>query len=322
MALTVTGVDANGRVTPKGTNVIIPMLNAGIGDIVFCKSSGDPRDPANLLVVGRGTNSTTSATLNGLVYYRYGVIYGFVNGLAMVVADRADVGKKWTTLSSSDIGPNYGWGKILMRNGNGSSHVYAAMNLRRTYDMNGNFTGSALHPTAAWTAGGLMKYSDFTGSVGAEARALYGSGLAGYKNYLAQVLRVNGAPGTCFGAVASNVKVHEFGRYMMQQALAAGIENYPAFQECYNYAVAGTGDVAGNWWLSSMFELGEQMIDAHFDLANEGLINDLNFASSRWSCVRFDSGSAWLSYNYGMSNINGFAGELAVRPVTLLKLVS
>lgn len=119
--------------------------------------------------------------------------------------------------------------------------------------------------------------------------------------------------------MASNVKVHEFGRYMMQQALAAGIENYPAFQECYNYTVAGTGDVAGNWWLSSMFELGEQMIDAHFDLANEGLINDLNFASYRWSCVRYDSGNAWNYNNNGMSNNNGFANELAVRPVTKLR---
>lgn len=167
-----------------------------------------------------------------------------------------------------------------------------------------------------------MSYSTFTGTSGSEARALYGSGLAGYKNYLAQVLRVNGAPGTCFGAMASGIKVHEFGRYMMSLAVAAGIDNYPAFEECYNYTVSGTGDIAGNWWLSSMFELGEQFIDAHFAPVNEGLINDLNFASHRWSCVRCDSGTAWGSDNRGMSGNAGFAYEFAVRPVTLLRLVS
>ena len=322
MALNVTVDPSTGRVIPKGTDVIIPKLNAGIGDIVFCKSGSDPRDPANLLVMGRGTNSSTSATLNGSTYYRYGGIYGFVNGLAMVVADRTDVSKQWTTLSSSSIGPEYGWGKILMRNGKGSSHVYAAMNLQRTYDLNGNYTGTSLHPTAAWTGGGLMPYSTFTGTGGAEARALYGGGLAGYKNYLAQMLRVNGAPGTCFGAVASEVKAHEFGRYMMGLAVAAGIANYPAFQECYNYVVSGTGDVAGNWWLPSMFELGELMIDEHLNLANEGLINDIGISSYRWSCVRYSTGLAWFYADIGMSDARGFAFSLAVRPVTLLKLVS
>ena len=320
MALTITGVDANGRVTPKGTNVIIPMQSAGIGDIVFCKSGGDPHDPSNLLVVGRGTSSASVATLNSLTYYRYGTIYGFVNGFAMIVADRADVGKAWTSLSSSQLGPEYGWGKILLRNGKGSDHVYAAMNLQRTYDLNGNYDGSDLHPGHAWT-GGLMSYSTFSGSTGAAARALYGEGLAGYKNYLTQVMRVNGAPGTCFGAVAANVKVHEFGRYMMSLAVAAGISNYPAFKECYDYTVSGTGDAAGNWWLPSMFEMGELMIDAHLNLVNEGLINDVDFASYRWSCVRYDSGVAWFYYYAGMSAHAGFGYEFAVRPVTLLKLV-
>lgn len=38
--------------------------------------------------------------------------------------------------------------------------------------------------------------------------------------------------------------------------------------------------------------------------------------------VRYDSGSAWICNLYGMSDSNGFADALAVRPVTLLKLNS
>lgn len=40
-----------------------------------------------------------------------------------------------------------------------------------------------------------------------------------------------------------------------------------------------------------------------------------------WSCVRVSSGLAWYYYNVGISNHLGFAsGQLAVRPVTLLRL--
>ena len=52
MALTVTGIDpATGRVTPKGTNVIIPPGSAGIGDVVFCLSGADPQVASNLRVL-------------------------------------------------------------------------------------------------------------------------------------------------------------------------------------------------------------------------------------------------------------------------------
>ena len=43
-----------------------------------------------------------------------------------------------------------------------------------------------------------------------------------------------------------------------------------------------------------------------------------HISSNRWSCVRYSTGNAWNYNNNGMSNNNGFANSLAVRPVTKL----
>lgn len=308
MALNVS-IQSDGRIGPKaGAFVLIPPQNAGIGDLVFKNSGGDVR------VYGRGT--VNASTHDG--YTLYGCIYGFVNGQTMIIAPFEKGGKTW----GSDIGPAFGWGAIRMRNGFGSNHVYATMNIARTYDLRSNFSGSALHPTSGWADGGMMGYDQFAAST--PATTLYGSGVAGYKNYLAQTLRVNGVPGTCFGATAEDstygkVKVHEFGKYMMGLAVAAGISNFPAFEACYNHE----GNT--NWWLPSMFELGELMIDEHLDRVNEnalsGVFDGVSNSSDRWSCVRYVSGHAW-SYDYtGLSYYTGFGYAFAVRPVTLLKLV-
>lgn len=308
MSLTITGIDSSGRITPKGDNVRVPLENAGIGDVVF-------KSGTSLRVYGRGTVKSTS--IDG--YSIYGAIYGFVNGQSMIVAPNEKGGKTW----GSDIGPAFGWGAIRMRNGNGSNHVYATMNIQRTYDLNGNFSGSALHPTCGWTGGGMMSESGFNSST--EAQALYGTGTAGYKNYLRQTLRVNGVPGTCFGATADDstygkVKVHEFGKYMMRLAVAAGITGFPAFEACYNHNEGG-----GVWWLPSMFDLGELMIDEHLDRVNEnalsGVFDEVSKSSYRWSCVRYGSGSAWTYTGVGVSSYTYYSDVLAVRPVTLLKLV-
>ncbi|MBR4757810.1 MAG: hypothetical protein IK084_03275 [Bacteroidaceae bacterium] len=321
MALSVTGLDSNGRVTPKGTNVIIPMQSAGIGDIVFCKSGSDPYTPSNLLVVGRGTNSATSATLNSNTYYRYGVIYGFVAGMAMIIADKADESLYWATSNSPTLPsgtPEYGGGTCLMRNG--KKATYVQMNTERNASY---ITGSsASQPTdglltSAYQSTPLTS-STFASSANTETKQRFGSWL----EYIRQTLRVNGAPGTCFGAVASGVKVHEFGRWMTKKLHAQSTSAFPAANACSTYKVSNTGDAAGNWWLPSMFELGELMIDSHLGLVNEGLINDVSTSSYRWSCVRFSSSNAWR-YDYaGVSSYIGFSDyRLTVRPVTLLKLV-
>lgn len=301
MGLTITGIDANGRVTPKGTNVLIPKESAGIGDLVFKSGS-------NIRIYGRGTVSAT--TIDG--YTLYGAIYGFVAGMAMIVAPNAgETSGAWLSSGSSTVGPEYGAGTVLMRNGQKTSY-YAQMNTNtnQNYITGG---GSAPYQLGSAYQATSLTASSFAGSASADVKARFGSWL----EYIRQTLRVNGAPGTPFGAVAAGVKVHEFGRWMTRQIVTTHGSAAVAANHCYNY-----NEGNGTWWLPSMFELGELMIDEHLNKVNENsAILSVSAGSYRWSCVRYSSGDAWL-YDYtGMSNCNGFTYGLTVRPVTLLKLV-
>ncbi len=301
MALAVTGLDANGRVTPKGSNVVIPPESAGIGDLIF-------KNGSTVKVIGRGTASGTTISIGGVSYTLYGAIYGFVNGEAMVVApDAAETTKTWGAYPSG--APTIGAGTVLMRNGLKTSY-YAQMNTAQqaSNDSYRGTAGSNVHPTAAYS-GGVMTESTFNSS--AAAKAIYGT----WWNYLRQTLRVNGAPGSPFGAVADGVKVHEFGRYMGRTYFSSS--TYPAGNYCYAYNEGG-----GTWWLPSMFELGELMIDEHINKINENSgILSVSKGVYRWSCVLYSSSNAWYYSGYGMSGYIGFTNSFTVRPVTLLKLV-
>ena len=301
MALSVTGIDSNGRVTPKGTNVLIPKESAGIGDLVFKSGS-------SIRIYGRGTVSAT--TIDG--YTLYGAIYGFVAGMAMIVAPNAgETSGAWLSSGSSTVGPEYGWGTVLMRNG--IKCTYAQMNTARqsSNDAYRGTAGTNVHPTASYD-GGVMTESTFNSNTN-NVKSYYGS----WKEYLRQTLRVNGVPGTPFGAVADGVKVHEFGRWMTKQIVTTHGSAAAAAYHCYNY-----NEGNGTWWLPSMFELGELMIDEHLNKVNENsTILSVSDGSDRWSCVRASSGDAWIYYHYGMPNYYGFTGGFTVRPVTLLKLV-
>jgi len=301
MALSITGFDANGRITPKGTNVVIPPESAGIGDLVYKSGS-------TYKVIGRGTASATTISIGGTSYTLYGAIYGFVNGEAMIVApNAAETTKAWGSYPSG--APTIGAGKVLMRNGLKTDY-YAQMNTKRQMasDSYRGTAGSNVHPTAAYN-GGVMTESTFNSS--AAAKAIYGT----WWNYLRQTLRVNGAPGSPFGAVASGVKVHEFGRYMGRTYF--GSSTYTAGYYCYTYNEGG-----GTWWLPSMFELAELMIDEHLDKVNENsAILSVDNGAIRWSCVLSSSTYAWIYDNAGMSSYYAFSYSFTVRPVTLLKLV-
>ena len=310
MSLSVTGVDANGRITPKGTNIIIPPEGAGIGDLIFKSGS-------TYKVIGRGTASASSISIGGTTYTLWGCIYGFVNGMAMVVAP-SETSAYWATSNSPTLPsgtPEYGSGTVLMRNGARTSY-YAQMN---TAQNSGYITGGGSAPvtlSSAYQATSLTS-STFASSASADIKNKYGS----WTEYIRQTLRVNGAPGTPFGAAvpASNVKVHEFGRWMTRKLYQQSSTAFPAAKHCYEY-----GEGGGTWWLPSMFELGELMIDEHLNKVNENssVMTSVSAGSGRWSCVRVSSSDAWTYDNLGVSYGVGFASyQLTVRPVTLLKLV-
>lgn len=300
MPLSITGFDANGRIIPKGVNVVIPPESAGIGDLIYKSGS-------SVKVIGRGTANATSISISGTTYNLYGIIYGFTNGEAMIIAPQELGGKTWGAYVEGM--PIYGAGTVLMRNGLKST--YAQMN---TAQNSGYITGGSSAPvqlTSAYQATSLTA-SSFSDSASDEIKARYGT----WEEYIRQTLRVNGAPGSPFGAVATNVKVHEYGRYI-GKTYAGTQASGTALRSCYDY-----GEGGGTWWLPSMFELGELMIDEHLNKVNENsaVAASVPPSSNRWSCVLYSSDYAWLYNNSGMSLNYGFTYGLAVRPVSLLKL--
>ena len=306
MGLAVTGFDANGRITPKGSNIVVPPQSAGIGDLIFKSGS-------TVKVIARGTASGTTISIGGSSYTLYGAIYGFVNGEAMVVApNAAETSKAWGSYPSG--APTYGAGTPLMRNGNRTDY-YAQMN---TATNQSYITGGSSAPVtlaSAYQATSLTS-SSFAGSASADIKKRYGT----WWEYIRQTLRVNGAPGTPFGAVGGGCKVHEFGRWMGRTYFTSS--SFPAGYYCYHDYPASLNEADGTWWLPSMFELAELMIDEHLNKVNENSgILSVSAGATRWSCVCDSSSDAWYYSVYGMSVVRGFSSSSTVRPVTLLRLV-
>lgn len=299
MALNVTGLDANGRITPKGTNVVIPPESAGIGDLVYKSGS-------TYKVIGRGTASATSISIGGSTFTLYGCVYGFVNGEAMIVAPNA--AETTAAFGSHPSGaPDFG-NLPYMRNG--LRHTYAQMNTARNASYITGGSSAPVQLASAYQATSLTA-STFAGSASADIKKRYNT----WDEYIRQTLRVNGVPGTPFGAVGGGCKVHEFGRWMGRSFFSSS--SFPAGYHCYTYNEGG-----GTWWLPSMFELAELMIDDHLNKVNENsAILSVNVGVHRWSCVLSSSADAWFYISVGMSNHAAFSDSLAVRPVTLLKLV-
>lgn len=294
MALSITGLDANGRVTPKGTDIIIPPAGAGIGDLIYKSGS-------SFIVIGCGTANASTISKNGTSYTLYGCIYGFVNGEAMVVAPN-DLGNM-TWGAYNDGMPIVSPGAVLMRNGVKTSY-YAQMNTERNRGYISDGSGYPEILQSAYQACGSE--SGFSGT------PQHGT----FTEYIRQTLRVNGAPGSPFGAVATNVKVHEFGRWMAKK-FGPNQASGTAMRACYDY-----NEGRGTWWLPSMFELGELMIDEHLNRVNSnGVIGGVSTGSHRWSCVPYSSSAAWSYAAFGMSDRLGFGYSFVVRPVTLFKLI-
>lgn len=336
MALTVTGVDANGRVTPKGTNVIIPPESAGIGDIVLMNASRDVK------IVGWGTYSSGSLPSG---YVAYGVIYGFVNGMARIVA-LSETSRRWTMAASDSgsesssgsdnvsggypvAGSTVGGGNNAMRNG--KKTTYVGMNLNSL--MQNNYTGgnTILHPSAAWGAEQIMSKANFDAlsAGGGNAKTLYGT----WENYVRQTMAIRN-PGSCFAAHDSDHKIHEQGKwntYLLGQYTKSNPDSntqggtacwYPAANYCYNYYVSGTGETADshNWWLPSMDELLDLMIDDHWKKVNTCGATTLSNRAYRWSSIRNSATSAWTCSGNGFCYDSYVRNAFTARAVSLLKI--
>ena len=344
-------IDSAGRVVTGRTNVIIPPENAGVGDVILCKSGADPhaldanRKPANLLVVGWGTYDASNLPSG---YVPYGAIYGFVNGMARVCA-LTEAARRWT-MAASDTGSEassgasgtevnggyrvegstVGGGKNRMRNGQPAT-TYVGMNLDSLMQNSYQGENTILHPTAAWTATAVMSKGNFEAlsAGGGNAKDIYGT----WENYVRQVMAIRN-PGSCFMAHDSTHKVHEQGKwntYLLGQYTASNSDSntsgsaacwYPAANYCFNYAVSGTGESASshNWWLPSMDELYDLMIDAHWRKVSTCGATTLGNRVNRWSSIRYYATNAWHYGGYGFANDGTVRYAFYARPVTLLQL--
>ena len=340
-------IDTNGRVVTGRTNVVIPPENAGVGDLVYCKASADPKVASNLKVIGWGTvSNANNITIDSVTYVLYSVIFGFCNGMAYVVA-KEEVTRRWSMLAS-DTGSEASSGSTSLNSGyqlvgstistnnniirNGAKGTYAGMNLNSL--MQNSYTGAntILHPTAAWGPSVVMSKANFDALAlgGGNAKDLYGT----WENYVRQTMCIVN-PGSCFAATDGDRKPHEQGKwntYLLGQYTKTSPDTnanntgdcwYPAANYCYNYAVSGTGESASshNWWLPSMFELRMLMADEHWSKVNTCGATTLNNRLDRWSSIRCFAAEAWDYAALGWSDYDGTRYAYTARPVTLLKLI-
>ncbi len=341
-------INSNGRIVANPVNpVVIPPENAGVGDIVYCKSGADPQVASNLKIIGWGTvNNANNITIDNNTYVCYGVIYGFVNGMARVVA-LEEAAYRWT-MAASDTGNPTSSGSSNVDGGypvadstvggdnnamrNGKKTTYVGMNLNSL--MQNSYTGAntIVHPSAAWGAEQVMSKANFNALTagGGNAKDLYGT----WENYVRQVMAIRN-PGSCFAAHDSDHKVHEqgkwntylLGRYNNTDNPDSNTSGgttcwYPAANYCFNYYVASTGETAANhnWWLPSMDELYDLMVDDHWNKVNTCGATTLGNRVNRWSSIRYSGVHAWHYVYNGFCNDYGVRAAFTARPVTLLKL--
>ena len=330
-------IGTDGRVVTGRTNVIIPPENAGVGDLILKNSNGDVK------IVGWGTYDSSNLP-SGFV--AYGVIYGFVNGMARIVA-LSEVSRCWTmdasasgdgsSTQSTNINGGYdlagstvGGGTNKMRNGKPATSL-VGMNLDSL--MQNSYTGAntIVHPSAAWGAEQVMSKANFNALTagGDNAKTLYGT----WENYVRQVMAIRN-PGSCFAAHDSDHKVREQGKwntYLLGRYTKASPDSntsggtacwYPAANYCFNYYVSNTGETAAshNWWLPSMDELLDLMVDDHWSKVNTCGATPLGNRVTRWSSIRSSAGLAWYYNTNGFCNSDYVRYACTARPVSLLQI--
>lgn len=308
MALSISVNATTGRISGV-TNQVIPPENAGIGDLIFKSSTGD------FVVVGCGTATGNTVTVSNKTYTLWGGIYGFVAGMAMVCAPYNLPEKAWGTVATGT--PKFNTPPVMR---NGKSSATAQMNTARNsnYIKGGSQSPAPTILESAHQATPLSK-DNFATNATDDIKARFGT----WTEYIRQTLRVLGVPKTPFGAATTGVKVHEFGRWM-GKTCGPGSSVGTAMRDCYDYTGPLNTDPAGTWWLPSMFELGELMIDEHLNRLKKN--NNTAWASpgtnsQYWSCVLATGSAAWRYRDMGLCDTNSISNERWVRPVTLIRLV-
>ena len=164
------------EITYNVKNVVIDNDKAGIGDVIFASSNPTIDSYGNITSTVKVISGPT-ATASGITGYTVclGVIYGFENGYAKIMAPTQFSSTKWAENSSNNLSSSTTGGTILASNlpdglstdyvgggtirlRNGSLATYACMNVTRTMSTLSSSTATSS------TSGRLTPNSAYYGS--------------------------------------------------------------------------------------------------------------------------------------------------------------
>lgn len=179
-------------------------------------------------------------------------------------------------------------------------------------------------------SGDPIRYSRYNSTDNPAIVAFYGSGEAGYTNYIrAKMVRI---------PYAKNAMLSKYGRVLTTALIAVTFVDadgatkpaYPAAHNAYNTAigtVAGytTGLETGAWWLPSFVEMYDIICDRQLNLLDKVNVSLLAIGGTRisptdhyWSSTEYSSINSWY-YNgsFGILYFNFTKNySYSVRPVT------
>lgn len=320
-------------------NIIIPLLQASIGDAIAIKTGVTGETPSDFIaVVGSTVVSTPPSG-----YAWYGVVYG-KERQGLMVAHHNQASRKWAeyedtatygniaagatvtfdaTQHSSIIDNTVGGGRNGMLNGNLSTNVAMSLSEVITRVNVSSNTSTALHPSSAHLSNSTvcpMNKTNFEANVNG-AKSKFGN----YEAYVAQTQPLlKGYAAGCFQPRCGWINSKQMCDYSGTRAYIAGNSAayavFPPAEYCRSIKVAS--EAANHWWLPDMYELAIMMRDESFATcattasAMGGSYHGTN--SIRWSSVRNDSTSVWYYDNYGFSYVGRFLLNLLACPVTLV----
>ena len=304
-------------------NTIISLDKASIGDGIAILNGSTGKEKSHFVAVIADTVSSTPPS----GYTWYGVVYGRErNGL--MVAYHTHTSKSWATTGSGSVSitfpstthPNIinntvGGGLNTMLNHN--KHTYITMSLAEVIsrvNVSSN-TSTTLHPSSPYLSESTkcpMNKANFDLDTNG-AKSMYGT----YEKYVSQTLPfLKGSRAGVFAKRCGRINTQE---------LQTAVDGYtfPAAEHCYDLQVISTQPV-GQWWLPDMYELYMMMRDEAFAICSSTCSRmgkgAWSRASNRWSCVRYDSATAWSYNDFGFSDAYYFCRGLLVCPVTLLEI--
>lgn len=303
-------------------NVCIPIANASVGDAIAIKSGATGESISDFIaVVGSSVQATAPSG-----YVWYGSVYGREKR-GLMIRSFTTTTAKWASTTENGVTVTLDTTNHknvlatsttsggLQRNGLSSYNgVYVGMSVGEIINRNSSSTTTHLHPNSPHNNNdnNPMGKANFDADTNG-AKTMYGT----YENYIAQLLPI--MKGSLSGVFSKRCGIQNTNELALNNSTNG--YSFPAASYCYTFKVGSEN--SNHWWLPDMYELAVMMSDASFEKCQHThsvIGGNTSRATYRWSCVRYDSISAWTCNVYGFSDDYPFYYNFTVCPVTLLSL--